>query len=93
MPKKGTRLDHQEVEPDIATRIMERMVRMPPKQHKDMKLGKSKARAVQKANRPEAAHIGAMIVFDVETLPNGDVAIGKPYKRLPDGTVAALIAS
>jgi hypothetical protein len=27
-------------EPDVATRIMERMVRMPPKQHKDMKLGK-----------------------------------------------------
>jgi hypothetical protein len=69
---------------------MERMVRMPPKPHKDMKLGK--ARAVQKANRPEAAHVGAMIVYDVETLPNGDIAIGKPYKRLPDGTVAALIA-
>jgi hypothetical protein len=78
---------------DIATRIMERMVRMPPKQHKDMKLGKSKAKAVSKANRQEAPYVGAMIVFDVETLPNGDVAIGKPYKRLPDGTVAVLIAS
>jgi hypothetical protein len=30
--------------PDIATRIMERMVRMPPKQHKEMKLGKRKAK-------------------------------------------------
>jgi hypothetical protein len=29
-------------EPDVATRIMERMVRMPPKPHKDMKLGKRK---------------------------------------------------
>jgi hypothetical protein len=28
--------------PDIATRIMERMVRMPPKPHKEMKLGKGK---------------------------------------------------
>jgi len=78
--------------PDVATRIMERMVRMPPKPHKDMKLGKSKARVVQKANRPEASDAGAMIVYDVETLPNGDVAIGKPYKRLPDGSIAALIA-
>jgi hypothetical protein len=30
---------------DIATKIMERMVRMPPKQHKDMKLGKPRAKA------------------------------------------------
>jgi hypothetical protein len=69
------------------------MVRMPPKPHRDMKLGKSKTEAAPKANRLEASHVDAMIVFDVETLPNGDVAIGKPYKRLPDGTVAALIAS
>jgi hypothetical protein len=32
-------------EPDVATRIMERMVCMPPKQHKDMKLGKGKAKS------------------------------------------------
>jgi hypothetical protein len=32
-------------EPDVATRIMERMVRMPPKKHKDMKLGKHQAKA------------------------------------------------
>jgi hypothetical protein len=31
--------------PDIATRIMARMVRMPPKPHKEMKLGKRKAKA------------------------------------------------
>jgi len=66
---------------DVATQIMERMVRMPPKPHSEMKLGKRKAKAVQKANRPEAAHVGAMIVFDVETLPNGDVAIGKELAR------------
>jgi hypothetical protein len=35
---------------DVATRIMERMVRMPPKQHKDMKLGKPKAKISAKAN-------------------------------------------
>jgi hypothetical protein len=28
---------------DVATQIMERMVRMPPKPHKDMKLAKSRA--------------------------------------------------
>jgi hypothetical protein len=44
MPK-GTKSDHQEFEADIATRIMERMVRMPPKPHKDMKLGKHRAKA------------------------------------------------
>lgn len=33
---------------DAATRIMERMVRMPPKPHKEMKLGKRKAKAIQK---------------------------------------------
>jgi hypothetical protein len=32
-------------EPDVATRIMEHMVRMSPKQHKEMKLGKRKAKA------------------------------------------------
>jgi hypothetical protein len=37
--------------PDVATQIMERMVRMPPKQHKDMKLGKRKASP--KASGPE----------------------------------------
>jgi hypothetical protein len=74
---------------DEATlQIAKRILSTPPKPHSEMKLGKRKA----KANRPEAAHVGAMIVFDVETLPNGDIAIGKPYKRLPDGTVAALIA-
>jgi hypothetical protein len=34
--------------PDVATRIMERMVRMPPKPHKEMKLGKRKAKPVGK---------------------------------------------
>jgi hypothetical protein len=37
---------------DIATRIMERMVRMPPKPHSAMKLGKRKAKASTKANPP-----------------------------------------
>jgi hypothetical protein len=35
--------------PDIATRIMERMVRMPPKRHKDMKVGERKVKANTKA--------------------------------------------
>jgi hypothetical protein len=35
-------------EPDVATRIMERMVRMPPKPHKEMKLGKRKSKESQK---------------------------------------------
>jgi hypothetical protein len=39
--------------PDIATRIMESMVRMPPKLHKDMKLGKSKTKASAKAGPSE----------------------------------------
>jgi hypothetical protein len=34
-----------------------------------------------------------MIVYDVRTLPNGEVVIGKPYRRFPDGRVASLIAS
>jgi hypothetical protein len=37
-------------EPDVATRIMERMVRMPPKMHKEMKLGKRKPKAAAKAS-------------------------------------------
>lgn len=36
--------------PDIATQIMQRMVRMPPKLHEDMKIGKSAVRAAAKAN-------------------------------------------
>jgi hypothetical protein len=36
-----------QIAPDVATRIMERMVRMPPKQHKEMKLGKRKTKASQ----------------------------------------------
>jgi hypothetical protein len=36
-----------QTEPDIATRIMERMVRMPPKQHKDMKVGRAVANKQQ----------------------------------------------
>ena len=38
----------EEKTPDIATRIMEHMVRMPPKQHKDMKLGKPRTKAEPK---------------------------------------------
>ena len=34
-----------------------------------------------------------MIVYDVRTLPSGEVVIGKPYRRFPDGRVASLIAS
>jgi hypothetical protein len=41
-------------EPDVATQIMARMVRMPPKQHKDMKLGsKSKTNASENAIPPK----------------------------------------
>jgi hypothetical protein len=36
--------------PDIATQIMQRMVKMPPKHHEDMKVGKSAARVEAKAN-------------------------------------------
>jgi hypothetical protein len=36
--------------PDVATRIMERMVRMPPKPHSEMKIGKRKAKASPKEN-------------------------------------------
>jgi hypothetical protein len=40
--------------PDIATRIMERMVHMPPKHHKDMKLGTRKPKAGESSNpRPK----------------------------------------
>jgi hypothetical protein len=46
--------------PDVATRIMERMVRMPPKQHKDMKLGKHKAKAADKKSTLE-------IIFDTDS--------------------------
>jgi hypothetical protein len=59
-------------------KLAKRMLAMPPKKREDSKLGKPR---------------GAMIVFDVEILPNGGVAIGKPYRRLPDGRVASLIAS
>jgi hypothetical protein len=38
--------------PDVASRIMERMVRMPPKPHKEMKLGKRKAK-VGKSPKPK----------------------------------------
>jgi hypothetical protein len=37
--------------------------------------------------------VGIMIVYDVQTLPSGEVTIGKPYRRFPDGRVASLIAS
>jgi hypothetical protein len=37
--------------PDIATKIMAAMVRMPPKPHDEMKLGKSKAKDRKKANQ------------------------------------------
>lgn len=30
---------------------------------------------------------GAMIVYDVRTLPSGGVEIGKPYRRFPDGRI------
>ena len=46
--------------PEVATRIMECMVRLLPKQHRDMKLGKSKAKAIPKASRPPAASIEAL---------------------------------
>ena len=36
---------------DIATQIMAAMVRMPPKPHEKMKLGKSKGKAGSKASR------------------------------------------
>jgi hypothetical protein len=36
---------------DIATQIMQRMVRMPPKHHEDMKVGKSTAPVEAKARR------------------------------------------
>jgi hypothetical protein len=41
----------QEKDPDIATKIMAVMVRMPPKPHEEMKLGKSKGKAGSKASR------------------------------------------
>jgi hypothetical protein len=49
-----------QTEPDAATRIMERMVRMPPKHHKDMKLGKHKAKAADKKSTLE-------IIFDTDS--------------------------
>jgi hypothetical protein len=33
-----------DVAPDIATQIMQRMVRMPPKHHEDMKVGRPMAK-------------------------------------------------
>ncbi|MFZ1962360.1 MAG: hypothetical protein WAU78_02635 [Roseiarcus sp.] len=39
-----------EAAPDIATKIMAAMVRMPPKPHEKMKLKKSKTKAEKKAN-------------------------------------------
>jgi hypothetical protein len=48
---------------------------------------KTKARSLAEASE------GIMIVYDVRTLPSGEVLIGKPYRRLPDGMVASLIAS
>jgi hypothetical protein len=39
---------------DEATRqIAERLLRLPPKQHKDMKIGNRKAKASQKASPPK----------------------------------------
>src|ERR1700726_2938764 len=79
-----------------ATRRMNETLRRaltsPPKPHSEMKLGKRKAKASQKASQTEASD-GVMIVYDVQTLPNGEVMIGKPYRRFPDGRVASLIAS
>jgi hypothetical protein len=68
---------------------LRRALTSPPKPHSEMKVGRRKA----KANRPEAAHSNVMIVYDVETLPNGAVVIRRPYRRFPDGSVAALVAS
>jgi hypothetical protein len=42
-----------QIAPDIATKIMERMVRMPPKPHKEMKLGKRKAKASPRVRPPK----------------------------------------
>jgi hypothetical protein len=42
-------------EPDVATQIMERMVRMPPKPHSAMKVGKRKAKAGAKENPKKPA--------------------------------------
>jgi hypothetical protein len=53
---------------------------------------KSRTKARQKASLAEASD-GIMIVYDVRTLPSGEVVIGKPYRRFPDGRVASLIAS
>ena len=39
-----------ETAPDIATQIMAAMVRMPPKPHDEMKLGKRKAKAKPSAS-------------------------------------------
>jgi hypothetical protein len=79
-----------------ATRRMNEALRRaltsPPKPHSAMKVGKRKAEASTKASRPEAPD-GVMIVYDVQALPNGEVVIGKPYRRFPDGSVASLIAS
>jgi hypothetical protein len=69
-------------------KLAKKILAMPPKNREDSKLGKPRA-----PKRKDAPHVGAMIVFDVEILPNGDVAIGKPYKRFPNGKVAAIIAS
>jgi hypothetical protein len=70
------------------SKLAKKMLAMPPKKRADSKLGKPRTRPVCAVD-----DAGAMIVYDVKILPNGDVAIGKPYKWLPDGTVAALIAS
>jgi hypothetical protein len=49
--------------------------------------------AVKSGPKHRARGAGIMIVYDVATLPTGERVISKPYKRLPDGTAAAIIAS
>lgn len=33
---------------------------------------------------------GVMIVYDVETLPNGEIVFGKPYRKFPSGRIESI---
>jgi hypothetical protein len=80
--------------PDVATRIMERMVRMPPKQHKEMKIGKRKTVDAESApklyvTRPAGAptYKKPTIIIGIEARPDGTWRPFELYRLLPDGTI------
>jgi hypothetical protein len=82
-------------------RIAERMLNTPPKQHKEMKLGKRKtvdAKSVPKQHmtRPAGAptYKKPMVIIGIEARPDGKWRPFEPYCLLPDGTIeSASLAS